>query len=99
MVQSAIFTLNSRSRASGNAAKHFGTSILSNATYFLITFMLIFPEIFKSVATGELYQRFILLGLYTVFNALGAYIMIKVNLGHWNIKYLTEEGKSKIGER
>lgn len=99
IIQSAIFTLNSRSRASGNAAKHFGTSMLSNGTYFLITFMLIFPEIFKSVAEGDLKQRFILLGIYTVCNAFGSYVMIKINLGHWKIKGLTEEGKSKVGSR
>lgn len=98
-IQSMIFTLNSRSRASGDTVKHFFTAILSHGCWFLVTFILLFPEIFNSVAEGTIKERVILLIIYSISSSLGGLVMMKINLGHWKVPYLTEEGKSRVGSR
>lgn len=98
-IQNMIFTLNSRSRQSANVTKHFWTAILSNGLWFVCTFMLILPEMFKAIALGSMEERLLLLAVYTISTALGSIVMMKINLGHWRIKYLTESGSSHVGAK
>lgn len=97
--QSAIFTLNSRSRASGDVYKHFFTANLSHGVWFVTTFMLILPKMSEAFERDSYVQAVSVCLLYMISNSLGGFVMMKINLGHWYVPWLTEKGKSKVGAR
>lgn len=97
--QNAIFTLVSRSRNSGDPQRHFFAAICSNGIWFITTFVLIIPQILDEVASGEWSQVALVGGVYAVATAAGSWAMMKVNLGHWYIPFLTEKDKARVGQR
>jgi len=98
-IQNMVFTWVSRSRNSGNVNKHMIASICSNLIWFICNFFILFPEILKTVQEGSILDRVLVLIIYTIATSLGSVVMMKVNLGHWYIPFLTENGKDKVGER
>lgn len=48
---------------------------------------------------GDMWDRIIIGVIYIASTTLGSVIMMKINLGHWYVPFLTEEGKSKVGEK
>ena len=99
-IQNMVFTLVSRSRQSADIKRHFYASLGSNGIWFLTTFVLIVPQVMKSIAEGgSLLDMTILGGTYAVATALGSCVMMKINLGQWYVPGLTEKGKSQVGAR
>lgn len=99
-VQNMIFTWTSRSRQSGNPKKHMYAALSSNSVWFLCNYFLLFPEVFKITEFGTVWDKLIIMIVYTVFTALGSVVMMKINLGHYgNIPFFTEKGKDQVGAR
>ena len=99
-IQNMVFTLVSRSRQSADVPRHFWASIGSNGIWFLTTFVLLVPQVLKSIAEGGgALDILILGGTYAISTALGSCAMMKINLGHWKVPGLTEKGKSQVGRR
>lgn len=98
-IQNMFFTWTSRSRNSGDPQKHLYASIGSNGIWFICNYFLLFPEVMKITETGTLLDKGIVMIVYILATALGSVAMMKVNLGHWYIPFLTEEGKSQVGAR
>lgn len=99
LIQNMAFTWVSRSRNSGDPLKHSIASIFSNGIWFLCNYFILFPEVMKSVMEGDMWDRIIIGVIYIASTTLGSVIMMKINLGHWYVPFLTEEGKSKVGEK
>lgn len=97
--QNMAFTWVSRSRNSGDPKKHFVAATLSNSIWFLCNFFIIFPEILDTVSSGNTMNKFLVMIVYVLGTTLGSVTMMKINLGHWYIPFLTELDKSKVGER
>lgn len=98
-LQNMAFTWVSRSRNGGDPPKHFVASIFSNGVWFVINYFILFPEIMELVKTGNIWMRIAICTVYILGTALGSVVMMKINLGHWYIPFLTESGKSKVGSR
>ena len=98
-IQNMAFTWTSRSRNSGNPKKHFFAAICSNGIWFVCNFFILFPEVLKTLENGDFGQRIIVMLIYIMGTTLGSVVMMKINLGHWYVPFLTESEKSKVGSR
>lgn len=99
-IQNMAFTWVSRSRQSGNPSKHAIAAIFSNSIWFVCNFFILFPEILRAVAEGTIWDRVILMVIYVAATVLGSVTMMKINLGHWYVPFLTEKkDKDKVGAR
>lgn len=99
-IQNMAFTWVSRSRQSGNPRKHAIAAIFSNSIWFVCNFFILFPEILRAVAEGNLWDRLILMVIYVAATVSGSVVMMKINLGHWYVPFLTEKkDKDKVGGR
>ena len=96
-VQNMAFTWVSRSRNLADVWKHSIASIFSNGIWFVCNYFILFPEVMKTVIEGSLWERIIIGLIYISSTTLGSVVMMKINLGHWNVLFLTEKGKSKVG--
>lgn len=97
--QNMVFTFVSRARQSGDPKRHVVASIFSNGVWFFVNYGAIFPVMWEAIHKGD-NKTIIFLGIvYALSCTLGAYIMHKISLGHWNVPYLSEKGKAKVGER
>lgn len=97
-IQNMFFTWVSRSRNSGNPARHSVAAIFSNGVWFVCNYFILFPEIMKAVETDDLLQKLIILAIYVAGTTLGSVVMMKINLGHYgHVPFLTETGSSKVG--
>jgi len=99
-IQNMFFTWVSRSRNSGDPAKHAIAAIFSNGIWFACNYFILFPEIMKAFAEDDLLTKLWIMVIYIAGTTLGSVVMMKINLGHYGyIPLLTEKGKSKVGER
>ena len=107
LVQNMAFTLVSRSRNSGNPARHFKAAIGSNGIWFVCNYFILFPEMMKVVEEGDLVLKVVYMLVYVLATTLGSTWMMKMNLGlrvPWLFKkvakYFLEKGDSdKVGSR
>ena len=98
--QNMIFTFTSRSRNSGNVPRHFIAALMSNSTWFIVNYFLLFPEIMKATKDGDFSEKCIIAIVYMISTALGSITMMKINLGHWYVPYFTEsDKKDRVGGR
>lgn len=99
-VQNMAFTWVSRSRQSGNPGKHAVAAVFSNSIWFVCNFYLLFPEILRSINEGGFWERFVLMIIYVAATVLGSVVMMKINLGHWYVPFLTEKkDRDRVGGR
>lgn len=107
LVQNMAFTLVSRSRNSGNPARHFKAAVGSNGIWFICNYFILFPEMMKVVEQGNWLLKFIYMVVYVIATTLGSTWMMKMNLGQkvpWLFKrvakYFLESGEcDKVGSR
>lgn len=107
VIQNMAFTLVSRSRNSGNPARHFRAAIGSNGIWFICNYFILFPEMMKVVEQGDLVLKTVYMIVYVVATTLGSTWMMKMNLGQkvpWLFKrvakhFLENDESSKVGSR
>ncbi len=99
-VQNMAFTWVSRSRNSGDPKTHAVASVFSNGIWFACNYFIIFPAIMKAFADDDIAVKLIIMAIYIAGTTAGSVVMMKINLGHFGyVPFLTEKGKSKVGER
>ena len=98
-IQNMAFTFVSRSRQSGNPGRHAIAAVFSNSIWFVCNFFILFPEILKSINEGDIWDKLLLMLIYVAATVSGSVVMMKINLGHWYIPFLTEKGKDQVGKR
>jgi hypothetical protein len=99
-IQNMAFTWVSRSRQSGNPKKHAVAATFSNSIWFVCNFFILFPVILKTIAEGDMLSKLVLMLVYVSATVLGSVVMMKINLGHWYVPFLTEKkDKDKVGSR
>jgi len=101
-IQNMVFTAVSRSRNSGDPQRHFYFAIFSNGIWFITSWILLFPMIFKAVMEGSWWEKFVVFTIYVAATSLGSVFMMKLNLGHIKVKWLSwlvEKGKSRVGQK
>lgn len=107
VIQNMAFTLVSRSRNSGNPARHFRAAIGSNGIWFFCNYFILFPEMMEVIEKGDILLKVVYMAVYVVATTLGSTWMMKMNLGQkvpWLFKkvakYFLEKGDSdKVGSR
>lgn len=101
-IQNMVFTAVSRSRNSGDPYRHGWFALASNSVWFITSWILLFPMIFKSIMEGDWVEKLVVMIVYVVATTLGSVFMMKLNLGHYKIPWLSwlvEKGRGKVGER
>ena len=95
-----FFTWVSRSRNSGDPGTHTVASIFSNGVWFAANYFLLFPEIMKAFNNEDLGAKLVLMAVYVAGTTIGSVLMMKIALGHFGyVPFLTEKGKSMVGQR
>jgi hypothetical protein len=101
-IQNMVFTAVSRSRNSGDPRRHFYFAIASNGIWFVTSWVILFPVLFKTIMEEQWHMQLIVMVIYVVSTSLGSVFMMKLNLGEYRISWLNwlvEKGKGQVGKR
>lgn len=89
-IQNMAFTWASRSRNSSAPWYHFRVALGSNSVWFICNFIILLPEILKSIESGSVIDRVIIGAVYVFFTSLGSVAMMIILLKK-------EKGKKRVG--
>lgn len=106
--QNAVFTLVSRSRNSGDPARHRWAAYASNGVWLLCN-GLVFRGFWSFFESGSWWAMVVMGVVYTLSTAEGSVRMMELNLGyyhnstnpllHFFDKLFNEKGRSQVGKR
>jgi len=100
ILQNAAFTLVSRSRNSGNVARHAIFAVFSNGIWFAVNFFTVMPVMLDALKDdAPTNDKYIIMAIYTAGTVVGSCLMMAISLGKIYIPYLSEKGKDQVGSR